>query len=178
MVTESWLGKDQQPGPSAPETPEDHFANFIACVISRKKEDLRAPIEEGHFSAGLAHLANASYRLGRTLNFDPETQLVKNDEEANQLLRDGAGDIARRLWYQSRSDTGPHSCQSGPLPVTLSSRLQHWLRMGSQLRLRLRDPLPEGLTAGTEGDASASLPEYRQTGGASSGDQFGFVLPR
>jgi Oxidoreductase family, C-terminal alpha/beta domain len=84
----SWLGKEQQPGPSSPETPEDHFANFIACVISRKKEDLRAPIEEGHFSAGLAHLANASYRLGRTLDFDPETELVKNDDEANRMLRD------------------------------------------------------------------------------------------
>jgi hypothetical protein len=33
-------------------------------------------------------------------------------------------------------------------------------------------------TAGTEGDASASLPEYRHTGGASNGDQSGFVLPR
>jgi predicted dehydrogenase len=84
----SWLGKDQQPGPSAPETPEDHFANFISCVISRKKEDLRAPIEEGHFSAGLAHLANASYRLGRTLDFDPETQQVKNDDAANRMLCD------------------------------------------------------------------------------------------
>jgi predicted dehydrogenase len=82
----SWLGKEQQPGPSAPETPEDHFANFISCVISRKKENLRAPIEEGHYSAGLAHLANASYRLGRTLDFDPETQLVKNDDEANRML--------------------------------------------------------------------------------------------
>jgi hypothetical protein len=40
-------------------------------------------------SSGLAHLANASYRLGRTLNFDPDTQLVKNDEEANLLLREG-----------------------------------------------------------------------------------------
>jgi predicted dehydrogenase len=84
----TWLGRNQQPGPSAPETPEDHFANFIACVISRRKEDLRAPIEEGHSSAGLAHLANASYRLGRTLNFDPETQMVKNDDEANRLLRE------------------------------------------------------------------------------------------
>jgi hypothetical protein len=26
--------------------------------------------------------------LGRTLNFDPETQLVKNDDEANRLLCD------------------------------------------------------------------------------------------
>jgi predicted dehydrogenase len=84
----SWMGKEQQPGPSAPDTPEDHFANFIACVISRKKENLRAPIEEGHISSGLAHLANASYRLGRTLDFDPETQMVKNDDEANGLLRD------------------------------------------------------------------------------------------
>jgi predicted dehydrogenase len=83
---QTWLGKGQQPGPSAPEAPENHFANFIACVISRKKEDLRAPIEEGHYSSGLAHLANASYRLGRTLNFDPETQQVKNDDEANRLL--------------------------------------------------------------------------------------------
>ena len=57
-------------------------------MISRKKEDLRAPIEEGHFSAGLAHLANASYRLGRTLDFDPETQMVKNDDEANRILCD------------------------------------------------------------------------------------------
>ncbi len=85
---QTWLGKGQEPGPSAPEAPEDHFANFIACVVSRKKQDLRAPIEEGHFSSGLAHLANASYRLGRTLEFDPATELVKNDDEANRLLRE------------------------------------------------------------------------------------------
>ena len=83
----SWLGREQQRGPAGPDGKNDHFANFIACVVSRKKEDLRAPVEEGHFSAGLAHLANASYRLGRTLNFDPQTQLVINDEEANRLLR-------------------------------------------------------------------------------------------
>jgi predicted dehydrogenase len=86
---QTYLGREQQPGPSAPLDKEDHFANFIACVISRKKEDLNASIEEGHLSSGLAHLANASYRLGRTLNFDPETQMVKSDNEANLLLRDG-----------------------------------------------------------------------------------------
>jgi predicted dehydrogenase len=85
----SWLGRDQAPGPSAAEGEEDHFANFVGCVISRKKEDLRAPIEEGYVSAGLVHLANASYRLGRTLVFDPETEQVKDDDEANHLLRDG-----------------------------------------------------------------------------------------
>ena len=64
-----------------------HFKNFIDCVISRKKADLNAPIEEGVISAGLMHLANASYRLGRTLHFDPETQTVIGDAEANALLR-------------------------------------------------------------------------------------------
>jgi len=83
----TWLGKEQTPGPSRHEGGH-HYANFIDCVRSRKKEDLNAPIEEGHISATLMHLANASYRLGRTLNFDPETEQVIGDDEANRLLRD------------------------------------------------------------------------------------------
>jgi len=83
----TWLGKDQEPGPSG-KGGEHHFQNFIDCVRSRKKEDLHAPIEEGQISCTLLHLANASYRLGRTLQFDPETQQVVNDDEANRLLRD------------------------------------------------------------------------------------------
>jgi len=67
----------------------DHFANFIECVRSRKQEELHAPIEEGHISCAFVHLANASYRLGRSLRFDPETEKVIGDDEANNLLRDG-----------------------------------------------------------------------------------------
>jgi hypothetical protein len=37
----------------------------------------------------LVHLANASYRLGRSLRFDPETERVIDDDEANKLLCDG-----------------------------------------------------------------------------------------
>jgi len=66
----------------------DHFANFIECVRSRKKEDLKAPIEEGHISCAIVHLGNASYRLGRSLRFDPDTETVVGDDEANRLLRD------------------------------------------------------------------------------------------
>jgi hypothetical protein len=58
-------------------------------VVSRKKKNLNAPIEEAHISTGLMHLANASYRLGRTLKFNPETQQVIGDPEADTLLRDG-----------------------------------------------------------------------------------------
>lgn len=83
----SWIGPDMQPGPFAHQS-GSHWANFIDVVRSRKKEDLNAPIEEAHVSCALVHLANASYRLGRTLNFDPETERVIGDEEANRLLRD------------------------------------------------------------------------------------------
>jgi predicted dehydrogenase len=85
-----WLGKEQTP--QAPVHSGDdvaHYRNFIDCVISRKKENLNAPFEEGHISCAMMHLANASYRLGRTLNFNPDTQQVIGDEEAAKLLHDG-----------------------------------------------------------------------------------------
>jgi len=44
---------------------ENHFANFIKAVRSRKMEDLNAPISEGHQSTALCHIGNISYRLGR-----------------------------------------------------------------------------------------------------------------
>jgi predicted dehydrogenase len=85
----AWLGRDQQAQPGVHENDQAaHFRNFIDCVISRKKEELHAPIEEGHISAGLMHLANASYRLGRTIHFDPEKQEAIGDPEANAMLRD------------------------------------------------------------------------------------------
>lgn len=86
----SWLGRDQEQQPAVKGGVElDHFKNFIDCVVSRSAAELNAPIEEGHISCAMIHLANASYRLGRTLNFDPETQQVIGDDEANHLLRDG-----------------------------------------------------------------------------------------
>jgi hypothetical protein len=85
-----WLGRDQERQPPVHGGNERaHFQNFIDCVASRNKADLNAPIEEGHISAGMVHLANASYRLGRTIHFNPETQQVIGDEEAAILLRDG-----------------------------------------------------------------------------------------
>lgn len=66
----TWLGEEQEPGPHA-KAGGNNWASFIDCVRSRKKENLNAPVEEGHISCTLLHLGNASYRLGRTLNFDP-----------------------------------------------------------------------------------------------------------
>jgi predicted dehydrogenase len=94
---QTWLGENQEPGPHQ-QAAGDHYANFVDCVVSRKKENLNAPIEEGYISTGLVHLANTSYRLGRSLKFDPKSQMVIRDEEANNLLRDG--DRGYRAPYQ------------------------------------------------------------------------------
>ena len=82
----TWLTNQVEPGPSG-KAAGDHYANFIDCVRSRRAEDLHCPIEEGHISVTLVHLANASYRLGRALQFDPAQEKVIGDEEANTLLR-------------------------------------------------------------------------------------------
>jgi predicted dehydrogenase len=82
----TWVSDQVTPGPSG-KASADHYANFIDCVRSRRAEDIHSPIEEAHISATLVHLANASYRLGRTLRFDPTTEQVIGDDEANRLLR-------------------------------------------------------------------------------------------
>jgi hypothetical protein len=75
------------PGPAIPDEPSvDHFRNFIDCVRSRKVEDLYCDIEQGHLSTVLAHQANISFRLGRSLEFDPKTERFVGDEEANKHL--------------------------------------------------------------------------------------------
>ena len=65
----------------------EHFVNFIECMRSRKAEDLHAPIREGYLSTTLVHLANASYRLGRTIHLDPQTEMVVGDAEATAMLK-------------------------------------------------------------------------------------------
>ena len=78
------LGKDQQPGPERKEG-GSNWGNFIAAVRSRKASDQNAPIEEGAASCSLMHLANISYRLGRTINFDGATETCLGDAEANRM---------------------------------------------------------------------------------------------
>jgi predicted dehydrogenase len=84
----SYLGDNNEPGPSkhAP-AGNEHFLNFIECVRTRNAANLHAPIEEGYRSTTLVHLANASYRLGRTIHFDPDKEEVINDSEATELLK-------------------------------------------------------------------------------------------
>jgi hypothetical protein len=82
----AWITDQVEPGPHG-KASGDHYANFIECVRSRRAQDIHSPIEEAHKSTTLVHLANASYRLGRTLKFDPAQEQVIGDDEANRMLR-------------------------------------------------------------------------------------------
>jgi len=81
----TWLGKEQEPGPERT-AGGNHFQNFIDAVRSRKRANLTAEIAEGAISTTLIHLANISYRLGRTVNFDAASYACVNDKEANEMF--------------------------------------------------------------------------------------------
>ncbi len=61
---------------------KNHFENFVAAVRSGRAEELNAPILEGHYSAALCHLANASYRLGEPTAFNPRTKSFEGNNDA------------------------------------------------------------------------------------------------
>jgi len=82
---ETYLGRKREPGPKGKEG-GNHFANFIEAVRKHDKSILDGPVETAHLASGLAHLGNISYRLGRELEFDPESERFPHDEEANKLL--------------------------------------------------------------------------------------------
>jgi predicted dehydrogenase len=81
----TFLGREQEPGPTRAEG-GSNWENFIQAMRSRRQSDLNAEIEEGYLSTQLVHLANISYRLGRTLNFDAGTLECVGDSEANQMF--------------------------------------------------------------------------------------------
>ena len=64
----------------------DHFANFIECVRNRDQSKLHADIEVGHVSAGLCHLGNISYRLGKPASYDPSLGKIAGNEFATDAL--------------------------------------------------------------------------------------------
>ena len=82
----SYLGKEQEAGPARKDG-GDHFANFITAVRSRNRGELNAEIEEGAVSTTLVHLANISYKVGRTIHFDAASYSCTGDKEATAMFR-------------------------------------------------------------------------------------------
>ena len=48
---------------------------------------LNADALTGHLSTSLCHLGNIATRVGRSLTFDPQTEKIVGDDEANALVR-------------------------------------------------------------------------------------------
>ncbi len=64
-----------------------HMENFLACVKTRREQDLRDPIANAVPSADLCHLANISYRVGRALKIEPgPTPKFTGDAEATRMI--------------------------------------------------------------------------------------------
>ena len=63
-----------------------HWANFAEAIRSGKNEDMHSSIEEGHLSTSLCHLANISYRVGRSLRFNGAQEKFVSAPEADALL--------------------------------------------------------------------------------------------
>jgi predicted dehydrogenase len=62
------------------------WQELIDTVRNREIDQFRNNIIEGHKSAVLPHLANISYRTGKKLTFNPETERFINDSEADGYL--------------------------------------------------------------------------------------------
>jgi predicted dehydrogenase len=61
-----------------------HVQNFLAAI--REETTLNADALTGHLSTSLCHLGNIATRLGRSFAFDPATEQILNDPEANRLV--------------------------------------------------------------------------------------------
>jgi predicted dehydrogenase len=62
-----------------------HHTNFLNCIRGVEKT-LNAPATVGHQAATIVHLANISARIGRTMAFDPKTETITGDKEAQALV--------------------------------------------------------------------------------------------
>ena len=63
-----------------------HMKNFLDACRSRNHKDLTVDIEVGAMSAALCHLANVSYRVGRTLQWNESARKFANDPESDKLI--------------------------------------------------------------------------------------------
>jgi len=64
----------------------DHMQNFIDACHSRKQDSLRAPVESAHLSSALSHMANLSYRVGRTIAPGALAERMQDQSDGTDML--------------------------------------------------------------------------------------------
>lgn len=63
----------------------NHMGNFFDCVQAKRKPI--SDILSQHRSVSTCHLANISMRLGRKLQWNPDSEFFVNDQEADTMLK-------------------------------------------------------------------------------------------
>ena len=63
---------------------DEHYRDFLKAVRTDQRPN--ADIEIGHLSAALCHLGNIACRVGRMIHFDPATEKIAGDHEAERLI--------------------------------------------------------------------------------------------
>jgi myo-inositol 2-dehydrogenase/D-chiro-inositol 1-dehydrogenase len=62
----------------------NHMGNFFDCITTR--HDPISDVESQHRSVTTCHLGNIAQQLGRTIQWDPQTETFPEDKEATALM--------------------------------------------------------------------------------------------
>jgi myo-inositol 2-dehydrogenase/D-chiro-inositol 1-dehydrogenase len=63
---------------------DNQHGNWLECIRSRKTPI--SPVEIGHRACSVCLITHISMKLGRKLEWDPETEMFVKDDEANKML--------------------------------------------------------------------------------------------
>ena len=63
-----------------------HMGIWLDCIRARNTKQLTAPVEVGHRSATVCHLANIAMELRRPLKWDPAAEKFVGDDLANRMI--------------------------------------------------------------------------------------------
>jgi len=63
---------------------DNQHGNWLDCIKTRKQPI--SPVEIGHRACSIALITHISMKLGRKLQWNPETEMFDKDDEANKML--------------------------------------------------------------------------------------------
>lgn len=64
---------------------DNHYGNWLDCIRTRSKPI--CDVEIGHSTAVICHLGNIAYEIKRSFKWDPVSQQITNDSDANRMLK-------------------------------------------------------------------------------------------
>jgi predicted dehydrogenase len=82
---QTFFGKERVPGEKGSGL-GDHYADFVNAIRANDQKLAKGDIRDGFYSCAVMHLGNISYRLGKTLEFDPVKMKFINAPEADAML--------------------------------------------------------------------------------------------